>query len=335
MINDLKYSVIVPVYNAARTLRRCLDSLADQKFSSYEILLINDGSDDKSDDICRAYAGKYPQIRYYLKENGGVSSARNMGLACARGKYILFADSDDYVSEDYFEVIDASLSQTSVDMLLFGAQEASGKGKRWITGVFAEYDEENVARHVADAMRRYLFSSLWNKLFRRDIIERFCLRFENGLAIGEDQTFIFAYAMHIRSIASVDNIIYNVDVSDRNSLSRKVRPYLTEQLIEVNRCMYLEYRSVTHSPVAARCYAGALSWMTYRSAYSCCKELLKIDFSSKQRRSEIRKICRLYRAENVRPVGMKCRLIALPVKCGLAHVIDLLVKRKERTSYAY
>ena len=74
----MKYSVIIPVYNAARTLRRCLDSLVDQSFDDYELLLINDGSTDGSDAICREYANVYPCIRYFAKENGGVSSARNL-----------------------------------------------------------------------------------------------------------------------------------------------------------------------------------------------------------------------------------------------------------------
>lgn len=94
----MKYSIIIPVYNAEGTLRRCLDSLVGQQFSNYELLLINDGSTDGSDAICREYASTYSCVRYFAKENGGVSSARNLGLEQAEGEYILFADSDDYVS---------------------------------------------------------------------------------------------------------------------------------------------------------------------------------------------------------------------------------------------
>ena len=177
-------------------------------------------------------------------------------------------------------------------------------------------------------MQRYLFSSLWNKVFKRETIERFHLRFENGLAIGEDQLFIFTYAMHIKSLASVEEILYFVDTSDQGSLSRKARPYLTEQLMEVNRRMYAAYRAAEHSPEAARCYEAALSWVTYRSAYSSCKELLKFEYSAKQRRQEIRRICKLYRAEKVRPVGWKCRGIALPIQLSWAFMLDMLVRYK-------
>ena len=77
---DLKFSIIIPIYNAEATLRRCLDSLVGQQFSDYELLLINDGSTDDSDAICREYANTYSCVRYFAKENGGVSSARNLGL---------------------------------------------------------------------------------------------------------------------------------------------------------------------------------------------------------------------------------------------------------------
>lgn len=326
----MRYSVIIPVYNAEGTLRRCLDSLVGQQFSNYELLLINDGSTDGSDAICREYANTYSCVRYFAKENGGVSSARNLGLEQAKGEYILFVDSDDYVSEDYFALLSHTLESNAVDLLMFGYRNFGGASTEWDTGVFCEETESGVAKRISFAVCQYLFSSLLSKAFKRQIIERNNIRFSNDLAIGEDQAFIFTYAMHIRSIGSIGDHLYNVDVSDGNSLSRKARPYLTEQLMEVNRRMYAAYRVSEHSPEAARYYEVALSWMTYRSAYSCCKELLKFDFSVKQRRQEIRKICKLYCAEEIKPVGWKCRIIALPVQLGWSWAIDRLICNKAK-----
>ena len=326
----MKYSVIIPVYNAEKTLRRCLDSLVKQAFSDYELLLINDGSTDGSDAICREYASTYSCVRYLTKENGGVSSARNLGLEQAEGEYILFVDSDDYVSEDYFESLSDALKNKAADLLMFGYRNFGDISAEWDTGEFYEDSEIGIAERVSSAVRQYLFSSLWSKTFKRQIIEQHNIRFANDLAIGEDQAFIFTFAMHIRSIGSIGDHLYNVDVSDGNSLSRKARPYLTEQLMEVNRRMYAAYQAVPHAPEAARYYEVALSWMTYRSAYSCCKELLKFDFSVKQRRQEIREICKLYRAEEIKPVGWKCRIIALPVQLGWSLAIDRLICNKAK-----
>ena len=326
----MQYSVIIPAYNAERTLRRCLDSLVDQDFDDYELLLINDGSTDGSDAICREYAAAYPQIRYFAKENGGVSSARNLGLEQAAGNYILFVDSDDYVSENYFASLTCTLKENAADLLMFGYRSFGGVTAERDTGEFYENTETGVAKRISSASQQYRFSSLWNKTFKREIIEQYNIRFTNGLCIGEDQTFIFTYAMHIRTIASMKARLYNVDVSDGNSLSRKRRDYLTEQLMEVNRRMYAAYRASEHSAEAARCYEAALSWVTYRSAYSSCKELLKFEYSAKQRRQELRKICRLYRAEKVRPAGWKCRVIALPVQLGWTWVIERLIQSRNR-----
>lgn len=325
----MTFSLIIPVYNAQPTLRRCLDSIVNQPFSDYELLLINDGSADASGDICREYADRYPAVRYFEKENGGGSSARNLGLDEARGEYILFVDSDDFVSQDYFEIISANLEKHPSDMLMFGYKKI-GSDTVQATGTFYEKSEAKIAERISAAMHAYRFSSLCSRTFRRNIIEQKKLRFNNGISIGEDQLFIFSYAMHIASISSVESALYNVDISDGNSLSRKARPYLTKQLMEVNRRMYAAYRAAEHSPEAARHYEEALSFMTYRSAYSCCKELLKFDISPKQRRREIREICSLYRQENVKPVGWKCAAIALPVRLEMNFIIDLLICCKTR-----
>ena len=98
-------SVIVPVYNAENYLHRCIDSILAQTFTDFELLLINDGSTDNSGEICNAYAQKYPCIRMFHKNNGGVSSARNLGLTKANGEWIVFVDSDDWIEPHYLNVL--------------------------------------------------------------------------------------------------------------------------------------------------------------------------------------------------------------------------------------
>lgn len=326
----MRYSVIIPVYNAKETLRRCLDSLVGQQFSNYELLLINDGSTDGSDAICREYASTYSCVRYFAKENGGVSSARNLGLEQAKGEYILFVDSDDYVSADYFASLSSALKNGTADLLMFGYSNFGGVSTEWDTGEFYENEEVGVAERISSAMQQYLFSSLLSKVFKKQIIEQYNMRFGNDLVIGEDQAFIFTYAMHIRSIGSIEDHLYNVDVSDGSSLSRKARPYLAEQLMEVNRRMYAAYRVTEYLPEASRYYETALSWMAFRSVYSSCKELLKFNLSAKQRRKEIQRICGLYCAEKYSPVGWRCRAIALPVRMRWSWAIDMLICSKTK-----
>ena len=102
-MSNPKISVIIPVYNAESTLRRCVDSVLAQTFTDFECLLINDGSKDKSGEICDEYARKDSRVKVFHKENGGVSSARNVGLDNARGEWVSFVDSDDWVEGDILE----------------------------------------------------------------------------------------------------------------------------------------------------------------------------------------------------------------------------------------
>ena len=102
---DELISIIVPIYNVEKYLRQCLDSIMNQTYQNFECLLINDGSPDNSANICREYVDKDSRFKYFEKENGGVSSARNLGIEYSKGEYITFIDSDDWVDSDYLELL--------------------------------------------------------------------------------------------------------------------------------------------------------------------------------------------------------------------------------------
>ena len=120
-------SVIVPVYNVENYLRKCLDSVINQSYGNLEILLIDDGSTDTSGELCEEYAEKDSRVKIFHKENGGLSSARNMGLDYALGKYITFVDSDDYLAEDAIESLVASLEKYQADISIGQLENADKK----------------------------------------------------------------------------------------------------------------------------------------------------------------------------------------------------------------
>lgn len=324
----MKYSVIIPIYKAEATLERCLDSLLRQPHDDVELLLINDGSPDGSGAICEKYAEEYPCIRYFSKENGGVSSARNLGLEEATGEYILFVDSDDYVSPDYFDTIDRALDEHKPDMLLFGYRSFGGSSSAWNNGSYFVDDTQSVAEKAAQSIRAYLFCSLWSKVFRREIIEKNKIHFDNGLAIGEDQLFILRYAMNIKNLLSIHPFLYNLCTENTDSLSRKRRDYLTEQLLKSNLAMLDALKGSELPENAKKTYGKALVWIFYRGAYSSCKELLKYELSARERRKKIREICRIYRECRVKLLDIKCCAIAAPVWLGTAFAMDLLIRNR-------
>ena len=144
-------SVIVPVYNVEKYLRRCIDSIIDQGFTDYEILLIDDGSTDKSSLICDEYSEKYEKIRVIHKMNGGLSDARNIGIINAKGDYVTFVDSDDYVSKDYLLTLSNLLKKYNADIVITGIKTFFEKQKININNkkyeIF-EYSGKEALKHM-------------------------------------------------------------------------------------------------------------------------------------------------------------------------------------------
>lgn len=323
----LKYSVIIPVYNSENTISRCLDSLLQDIPENTELIVVNDGSIDNSGLICKKYLNKYSQIQYFEKENEGVSSARNLGLDMAKGEYILFADSDDFVENDYWETISTVLDEHHPDMLQFGFRECGEILNERNAGNYNAETDIGIADKINDAIQTYMFSALWARVYRRSIIEKYHLRFEKELMVGEDQVFIFAYAMHIKHLISISTILYNVVLENDESLTRKKRDYLVEQLREVNRILFDLAEKSGHSERIKLIYRNAVTWIYYRSAYSCCKELLKYNISTRKRKEKIKAICQDYLSDHIKPIGFKCKVIAIPIMCKMSSVINILIQR--------
>ena len=188
-------SIIVPVYKVEKYLRHCVDSILAQTFTDFELLLIDDGSPDNSGAICDEYAEKDNRVRVFHKENGGVSSARNLGLDNARGTYIMFCDSDDYVADNWAEKLyefmnynEANLSICGYNFVMTDASQIIGKADRPKSVLPAE----NKAL-LWELKEKALLYFTWNKMFRSSIIHELNLRFEDGLQFSEDELFVLAY----------------------------------------------------------------------------------------------------------------------------------------------
>lgn len=206
-------SVIVPVYNAAETLERCVSSLLAQTFGDFELILVDDGSTDASLDICNGCAASDGRVRVLCKPNGGVSSARNLGLDNARGRYVAFCDSDDYADADWLRAMRQAAEDG--DMVICGYHiyyEVTEKGKK-------EEDiglETNVPLTISSiseilekTINARLLSFVWNKLFIRSWIEKASLRFDETCRIFEDELFVLEYLTVIRRVVYVPHYGYN------------------------------------------------------------------------------------------------------------------------------
>lgn len=190
-----KVSIIVPVYNASKTLSRCIDSIIGQEYQDFELLLIDDGSTDGSDVICDSYAERDARIRVFHKENSGVSDSRNLALHNAKGIYLQFLDSDDWITPNATRLFVETAEHYHCDMVISDfyrvvGERVSHKGDIEDDCVLTR---EEFAGHMIENPADFYYGVLWNKFYRRDIIETHHLRMDSDISWCEDFMFNLEY----------------------------------------------------------------------------------------------------------------------------------------------
>lgn len=331
-----KYSVIIPVYNAEKTLYRCLNSLLpeDDLYTDSEIILVNDGSTDGSLAICREYAEKYHNIRVIDKPNGGVSTARNAGLDEARGRYILFVDSDDYVETGFFSIIDGLLKAYSADLVKFSGSVDNGAQKRtYPRKPIKAGSREELFPFIIDLMCSKSINGPWAKLYRRDIIEDHCIRFPEGASIGEDRAFNIVYSFYIRSYMASERAVYVLNTENGESLSRKRRDDLQKQFNIANEYIDRELITAPVSEEEKKGYREALDYDICTGIYHDAKLMIKDDVCWFTRQKRLRLLCKEINKKHMKyPKTRYCTLITLPIRLYLTPVIDAMAWKLSKDS---
>lgn len=226
-------SIIIPIYNAEAYLSQCLSSVQAQTFRDFQVLMVNDGSQDRSKQICQEFALRDSRFILIDKPNSGVSDTRNIALAQATGKYLQFLDSDDWLPPTATASLVHSAESTGCDLCVGHFYRVSGdrmatrghiKGERILT-------RKDYAAEMVKAPANYYYGVLWNKLYRRSIIEGAALRFDPGIKWGEDFLFNLQYLEHARLISTIPTPVYyyrkredslvNSDISLRRTIAMK------------------------------------------------------------------------------------------------------------------
>lgn len=202
-------SVIIPVYNAETTLKKCVDSVLQQQFADFEVILVDDGSKDGSLQICEEFARKDSRVTVIHKENGGVSSARNRGLDIAKGTWVTFVDSDDYLGDGFLQNEELTADIVFGSYLnVIDAREAGGFSSK----VMREASlRDVVARYGNDTILRGPCA----KWFRRDLIGN--IRFPEDMKVGEDTCFVWQYLSCCQTYAVLPQSTYYVRLSAMTS----------------------------------------------------------------------------------------------------------------------
>ena len=195
-----KISIIIPVYNVEKYLRKCVQSILNQTYSNLEILLIDDGSTDESGRICEELNKNDSRIKVLHKKNGGVSSARNLGIKRATGKYLIFIDSDDYLEKNMIEVLYNNLRNNNVDISIceyymdYGNSEIE---KRHDNAEEFILNKEDFYKYILD--NKYFGGYLYNKLIKRELIynEKSIILFDENIHICEDLLYMCQIAQNM------------------------------------------------------------------------------------------------------------------------------------------
>ena len=186
-------SVIIPAYNAAKTIVCCVESLLSQTYQDWELIIMDDGSTDNTLDVCQSFQDK--RIQVYHKPNGGVSSARNYGMTYAKGEYIAFVDADDYLEPMYLEhLYQGSEYDLSITGFCYGNEPEKSKLSLKLT------DKSSIANSLSDLINADQLCYPWGRLFKRSIIEQNHIRFDKKMRFAEDNVFNWEYLCHIDSL---------------------------------------------------------------------------------------------------------------------------------------
>lgn len=240
-------SIIVPIYNSEKYLDKCIESILKQSKNDFEVLLINDGSFDKSAEICDYYACRDKRIKVFHNKNQGVSYSRNFGVSKAQGEFVTFVDSDDILYPEYLQHLLFSLNG-SIDLAICGVNEEYRKNK-WKKHSYKnlKYDLSESGDFYFENLQSIAFWGPWAKLFKTKVIKEHNLSFDINLSLGEDTKFLLDYLKHIRYVATSAYIGYEYKYGP-NSLSRAGK-YTNEYNVysyTLNEMAWLEQKYTQH-----------------------------------------------------------------------------------------
>lgn len=199
MSNSPLISVIIPVYNAEKTIRKCLEQLTNQDYTNTEYIVIDDGSTDNSIAICKEF-----NVTLLSQFHLGAGTARNLGIKNSSGKYLFFADADDYLESNALSCMVSSMENLNTDLLIFGYKQ----NDKTFTYSSTTLSSSEVKRTYFYKKEQKVKGSIWNKCFKADIIKKNCIEFPS-IARNEEEIFLMRYIDVIETISMIPNVLYH------------------------------------------------------------------------------------------------------------------------------
>ena len=240
----IEISIIVPIYNAEKTLSQTLNSIRNQSYNNFEVLLIDDGSSDGSSKICNRYVSLDNRFNYVYQHNKGLSSARNEGLKIANGDYVIFVDSDDTLPPRSLEHLINAKNKFESALICGSYLMNKTRNRQLLMANNFDIIRKNTPQKFIDVLNR-VPTAPWAKLYSREIIIKNNLKFPITIPYGEDAIFMYQYAEFVDEIVTIDDLVYEYNFLDCNSAGRKFYKnycdYMREQFNEKEK-LYQKFR---------------------------------------------------------------------------------------------
>lgn len=311
----MKISVIIPVYNAEDHLEECIQSVLNQNFPDFELLLINDGSTDNSGAICDKYSAKDKRVKVFHQENEGVSTARNLGIEKAIGEWITFIDSDDYIFENYFNPIKEYSDQ---DLILVNLNIEKESEEEKVLSF------ENQKYELNEFLKRYHlyphFPGPCGKFFKTSIIKNNQLRFNKKMDFGEDALFNLQYIFKCNKIASTNSSTYFYRYTP-DGLSKKKDDIVEDERYFYEQILFVLEANTNDSQIISQ----HLHFPLKRYLFS----LLQSDLSKKEKRIVVKSLIKKHKGLLIKLLkGHRIHLVPLPpfIRFEWVHIFVLLFR---------
>ena len=223
----MKFSIIVPVYNVYKYLKKCLDSITNQSYDNYEVIIVNDGSPDNSQEIIDEFVTKNKKFKCYKKKNGGLSSARNYGLKKATGDYILFLDSDDYIERDLLKKLAEAISKGNADVIRFECNVVDENGKIIRKDIADEYIMQDINEIIENHIRKDFVEASCFYCYKKDFWNKNKFEFAEG-KLHEDTGLIPYVLYRANKISAIPYHGYNYvqrdgSITKSNNIEKDVK----------------------------------------------------------------------------------------------------------------
>ncbi len=326
MVNSL-ISIVIPIYNAEQYLNRCIKSVVSQTYSNIEIILVNDGSTDSSLRICYEYSKSDRRIEIIDKSNGGVSSARNEGILCSKGEYIMVLDSDDWWAPDMCQVMYDTIERENVDCVVCGAHQTNGN--IWAPESYKIYRTlDDFKDDFVYWLNTELLSPSWNKIYKRTKIRKF---YPEDMSFGEDLVFNLNYLKECNAIAFIPDRLYQHEVLNINSITHT---FDSRRFINIEKIQD-EILGVLHDKTDKRLYTKYINEVIFLVRHFFLQE----DYSFIEKKYILKEwlIHSYLRHLDIlnNKIGLTDKLILCCLKIGFFRFLNWIVKLGQFTNSIY